>query len=210
VSSANAPIEVDVPPEAAIEITNVKLNATSNKFDGGSFTIRNVGSKDLIAYSLVMNLYFDASPDRPMELRTVEDGWFLNQYILKPGESKEGVIRTTLTSKDPVKLTHVTVVPEYIEFSGGEALGVNAAMVGAGLAKSRNIEAELLRTYSAKLRTGQSADSVANLLKSDLQTANKGESARQIGMNMLAAYTKLYGPEGFARKCMEPAAVRAY
>jgi len=25
-----------------------------------------------------------------------EDGWFLNQYILKPGESKEGIIRLSL------------------------------------------------------------------------------------------------------------------
>ena len=210
VSSANAPIEVDVPLDAAIEITNVKLSATSNKFDGGSFTIKNVSDKDLIAYSLVMNLYFDTSPDHPMEMRVTEDGWFLNQYVLKPGESKEGVIRTSLTSKNPVKLTHVTVVPDYIEFSGGEASGANVSMIGAALTKSRNIEAELLRTYSAKLQAGQPTDSVVSLFKSDLQVASKGGSAYQVGMNILSAFLNFYGSESFAKKCTEALATRAY
>ena len=34
-SSDNTPIEIDVPPEAHIEITNIKLNATSTNFSGG-------------------------------------------------------------------------------------------------------------------------------------------------------------------------------
>lgn len=210
VSGTDIPIEVDVPPDAPIEITDVKLPATSRTFSGGSFKITNLSDKNLIAYSVAMNLYFDTMPSHPIQMRVVEDGWFLNQYVLKPGESKEGVIRTSLTAPIPVKLTRVTVVPDYLEFSGGEALGANSSAVGAALARSRNVSAQFLRGYCAKLKSGQSATSVLNTFGSDLKAANQESRASRLGMNQLSAFLKYYGSGAFVKACQEPIATRAY
>ena len=76
VSGANAPLETNVSPETGIEITDVKVNATSNKFSGGSFTIKNLTDRDLISYSLSMNLSFDSDPDHPLHMGVTEmDGF---------------------------------------------------------------------------------------------------------------------------------------
>ena len=206
-SSSNTSIDIDVPPEAKIEITNVKLNATPTNFRLGSFTIRNLSDKNLIAYNLIMNLYFDEIEDHPLEMGITEDGWFLNQYVLKPGESREGVIRMSLTAPTAVTLTRISVVPDYVEFSGEAALGSNRAMVGASLKKSRDIKAEVFQTYCAKLRSGESPESVKSLIMSDRKDV---KTERQMAMSVLSTFLDEHGGDGFATVCSEGLQARAY
>jgi len=209
VSGANAPIETDVPPETGIEVTNVKLSATANTFNGASFTIKNLNDNNLISYSLSLNLYFDTNPDRPVQMGVTEDGWFLNQYVLKPGDSKEGHITLSLKAPAPVRLTLVKVVLDYVEFSGGEVHGENALAVGKALTKSRDSKIELLQSYCAKLKSAQSTN-IASLIQSDLRSAQRADRVRQLGTSMLLSYVNVYGADGFANVCSGTPPPRAY
>lgn len=201
--SADAPIELDVSPDSNIEISNVKLNITPNAVAGATFTIKNVNDKDLIAYSMVLNLYWDTNPGTPIQMRVTEDGWFLRQYILHPGQSKEGVVRTSLSPTTPMKLIRVVAIPEYVGFSDGSVFGSNVSSLAQKLAASRQSKADLQQTYAGELRAGQSASSVASNIRADQAGTKVHESSRQMGISILLSILNREGPEGLAKRLLE-------
>jgi hypothetical protein len=200
---ADIPIDVDVPPEAGIEITDTKLNITPTHFSGGAFTIRNTNNKNLIAYSVSMFLYFEGG-GKPLKMATTADGWFLDQYVLKPDESREASITLSVDSNGPVKLTRVLVRPDYVEFAGGDA-PLAASDVAASVKASRNTKMTVLRSYCAQLAAGASAADIASSLK----TAPKSQST-ELSRGILSSYLANFGIERLAAVCNASPQPRAF
>ncbi len=198
--SSDAPIEVDVSPDLDIEVSNVKVHVTSTAVTGATFTIKNIYGKDLIAYSMLFNLYWDKYPDAPRQLRVNEDGWFLNQYVLHSGQTKQGIVRTSLSPTEPMKLTRVTVIPEYVEFSDGSVFGSNASLIGNKFAANRQIKVNLQQKYADQLQSGQSASSVASNIQTDQVSV---DNSSQLAIGILRAVLNREGPQGLSKRLLE-------
>jgi hypothetical protein len=160
--AASLLVEADVPPGMNIQITDASINVDTHKISGASFTIKNTNSKILLAYSVAFEIYFADKP-APVQLRVTEDGSFLYHYLLRPGESKQGLVRTTLTTfKEQLRLSKVVAVPDYVEFADGSAYGSNNEVIGADLKASRKVKIDLLKKYAGQLKTGIRTDEQNN------------------------------------------------
>jgi hypothetical protein len=201
--SADAPIEIDASPESNIEVSNVKLKISPNKVEGATFSIKNVNDKDLIAYSIVLNLYWDTDPGRPFQMRVTEDGWFLRQYVLHPGQTKEGTLRAAVSPTTPMKLIRVVAIPDYVEFSDGSVFGSSSSSLAEKLAASRQIKAGLQRKYAAQLRSGQSAASVAAHIQSDETGIKVRSGSHELAVSQMLTFLKGEGPQKFAEELLE-------
>lgn len=202
--SANAPIEVNVPPESHLAISDVDVVADSQRVSGATFAIRNDAAANLIAYSAVLNLYWDIDAEHPLQQRVTQDGWFLGQYVLQPGQSKTGALTTSASPNKPMRLTRVVLALDYAEFADGTVFQTpGASSVREKLAASRKAKAAVQAKYAAEIRSGQSPESVAGNIQANLKSA-PGQPALRMGLSELLAFLKLEGPQGLANRLLTP------
>jgi len=173
----NPDIEIANTPGSGIEISNFKLDISSEKISGATYTIRNVSDKSLIAFSTMVDFYWNAG-DKPCVGGNTEDAWFLNGTILQPGEAEQVKFSKTITPIHPTHLTSVVVNLQYANFSDGSVTGQNSAAVASTFNNSRKEKFAVQQEYTKLIRSGMPADALSKKLQDDIAAATKSSPRR--------------------------------
>ena len=196
------PIETDVDPGSGIELSNIKINTTSDTIKGATFNIKNDTRRSLISYSVILKFYWDLAPDRPLQLSLSEDGWYLNGSVLKSDEQREVNLTASATPLKPMKLLRLVATLEYAQFADGSVFGADPGQLEAKIKTTRKIKLDLQRKYASALRSGTPAKTVADQISSELRNGTT-MGPRRVGLVQLVSLLKLVGPQGLADKLLE-------
>jgi hypothetical protein len=194
--STDAPIEVSVPPEANLAVSDVKLNIDLQKLSGATFVVRNDSTQPLKTFSISLDFYWDIDPNTPLHGSFTEDGSFLHINVLKPGEQTTATFSGFVKPNKPAKLTRVAVSLDYCQFADGTSYGPDR-----GRLKDKMVAIAAVQTaVQAKYRTliaGPNRATVASEINNDL--SSERDTHRRMALIQLQTMLKTYGPDGLAK-----------
>jgi hypothetical protein len=199
--AGDAPIEVNMLPKSGIDVSNVKLNVDSKGISGATYKILNNNSKDLIALSIYMDLYWDINPNEPVRGNYSEDGWFLHGVALKVGQEETANLNMQLTPNVPMRLLRVVVGLGYAEFSDGSTLGSDVKALQAKLTANRLIKETVYERYADMLKSGISPAALAEKIREDARFKVNQPAEEHLVLMQLESVLKYGGgSEALARK----------
>lgn len=191
VSVAGALVKTQTPAGSSIEISNVALSFASDQLSGATFDIHNRGPKPLVAYVVTLHTFWDLAPDKPLDLGTSVDGFFLHSFI-QPGQQETGQFDSGIKPSQPAKLLRVVADLTYAEFADGSTIGSgDLSRIMAGFNKKRLIRVAALNEYQPMLSQGVSSAIIHRKIGQDIE-ASKDPTKRD-ALKMIGEYVDQRG-----------------
>jgi hypothetical protein len=193
--STDHPIEVIVPPEAILAISDVKLDIDLQKLSGATFVIRNNSTQPLKTYSVSLDFYWDLDTT-PLHGSFTEDGSFLHINVLKPGEQTVASFSGFAKPNKPAKLTRVVISLDYCQFADGTSFGPDHGRLKDKMIAIAAAQAAIQTKYRT-LIAGSNRATIASQINNDL--SSERDTHRRMALIQLQTMLKTYGPDGLAK-----------
>lgn len=159
-SALQIPVEVSTLTGANLNISDVEPDVTAYGFNAIRFKLRNSEQKSLIASGLVVDLYWENRTE-PLRITQAADSWLFQGVRLKPNDTSDVAIETSVTLDKKDKLLKVVVAIDYAEFDDGSWAGEDYGGFRLGFNAAREKQVAILSELAGRLRKGTSIGEVA-------------------------------------------------